>query len=130
MKAFPVVYLSYTGVLVFLLVGLVRDMRCHPGMSCYVQRDPSELSLETAMRVYNLKESEVLWEKSLDTKLVMAWNEHMMVLAFRGTASVSNALADLQVSPGSNSMPAPHMSPLLPLCAERACHHLCSSNVC
>ena len=50
------------------------------------------------MRVYNLKESELLWEKDLDTKLLMARNEHMMVLAFRGTASVSNALADLQVS--------------------------------
>ena len=51
------------------------------------------------MGVYNLKESELLWEKALDTKLLMAWNDHMMVLAFRGTASVSNALADLQVCP-------------------------------
>ena len=51
------------------------------------------------MDVYNLKESELLWEKALDTKLLMAWNDHMMVLAFRGTASVLNALADLQVCP-------------------------------
>ncbi|CAL5228579.1 g11737 [Coccomyxa viridis] len=62
----------------------------------YAERDPSELSLETAMGVYDLKESELFWEKALDTKLLIAWNDHMMVLAFRGTASVSNALADLQ----------------------------------
>ncbi len=49
------------------------------------------------MGVYDLKESELFWEKALDTKLLIAWNDHMMVLAFRGTASVSNALADLQV---------------------------------
>lgn len=41
------------------------------------------------MRVHNLKESELLWEKALDTKLIMAWNEHMMILTFRGTATVS-----------------------------------------
>ena len=75
-------------------------------LSCTEQKDRSELSLETAMRVYNLKESELLWEKATDTKLLMAWNEHIMILAFRGTATVSNALADLQVHCSFCSMSA------------------------
>ena len=50
------------------------------------------------MRLNNLEKSELFWEKALDTKMLMAWNDNSMVLAFRGTASVANALADLQVS--------------------------------
>ena len=61
------------------------------------QKQSSTLSLEAGMRIYKLKESELLWDKALDTKALLAWVEHEMVIAFRGTASVSNALADLQV---------------------------------
>ena len=59
----------------------------------------SKLSLDTAMALYGLEHSELFWEKALDTKLLMAWNKHTIVLAFRGTASFANALADLQVRP-------------------------------
>ena len=54
------------------------------------------LSLETAMAQYDLKHSELFWEKALDTKLLLAWNSRTIVLAFRGTATLANALADLQ----------------------------------
>ena len=32
-----------------------------------------------------------------DTKLLVAWSEDTIVIAFRGTSSMANALADLQV---------------------------------
>ncbi|BDA51092.1 probable phospholipase A1-Igamma1, chloroplastic at C-terminar half [Coccomyxa sp. Obi] len=54
------------------------------------------LSLEVAMGMYELEHSELFWEKARDTKLLMAWNNNRIVLAFRGTASVSNALSDVQ----------------------------------
>ena len=56
----------------------------------------SKLSLDTAMSLYGLEHSELFWEKALDTKLLLAWNAHTIVVAFRGTASLANALADLQ----------------------------------
>ena len=49
------------------------------------------------MKLYNLEKSELFWEKALDTKMLLAWNDTCMVLVFRGTASMANALADLQV---------------------------------
>ena len=58
----------------------------------------TSLNLGVAMRLFHLEKSELFWEKALDTKMLMAWNDNCMVLAFRGTASVANALADLQVS--------------------------------
>ncbi|CAL8466198.1 g5734 [Coccomyxa elongata] len=54
------------------------------------------LSLETAMALYGLEHSELFWEKALDTKLLMAWNRERIVVAFRGTVSLPNALADVQ----------------------------------
>ncbi len=42
---------------------------------------------------------ELFWEKSLDTKMVLAWSKTTVVLAFRGTASMANIVADIQVSP-------------------------------
>ena len=57
----------------------------------------SKLSLETAMSLYGLEESELFWEKKHDTKLLLAWNRNTFVVAFRGTASLVNALADVQV---------------------------------
>ena len=59
----------------------------------------SKLSLETAMSLYGLEESELFWEKKHDTKLLLAWNRNTFVVAFRGTASLVNALSDVQVWP-------------------------------
>jgi hypothetical protein len=55
-------------------------------------------SLETAMRLYGLTDFELLWERGKDTKCLVACDDAatVMVVAFRGTASMSNVLADLQ----------------------------------
>ena len=52
------------------------------------------------MGLYGLTDFELLWERAMDTKCLMAWNAktHVGVLAFRGTASMANVLADLQVT--------------------------------
>ena len=56
------------------------------------------------MALYGLEHSELFWEKALDTKLLLAWNKDTIVIVFRGTASMANALADLQVSFGDSSI--------------------------
>ena len=57
----------------------------------------SKVLLDTAMSLYNLEHSELYWEKAQDTKLLIAWNHDTIVIAFRCTSSMANALADLQV---------------------------------
>ena len=54
------------------------------------------LSIEDAMQLYGLTSFELLWERERDTKALMAWNEDTLVLAFRGTASLRNVIADIQ----------------------------------
>ncbi|KAK9814194.1 hypothetical protein WJX72_002000 [[Myrmecia] bisecta] len=54
-------------------------------------------SLDLAMSLYKLQHFELIWERKLDTKCLVAWNEDTVVLAFRGTASVANACADLKL---------------------------------
>ena len=60
----------------------------------------SDLKLEVAMKLNGLEQSELFWEKTLDNKMLMAWNANTIVLVFRGTASTTNALADLQARHG------------------------------
>ena len=57
------------------------------------------LTLKTAMSLYQLTESESFWEVKQDTRCLVSWGSDHVVVAFRGTASVKNALADLQVRP-------------------------------
>ena len=64
---------------------------------CVVQTDLGFLSLDKAMNMFGLERSELFWEKARDTKLLMAWSNERIVLAFRGTASLSNVLSDVQV---------------------------------
>ncbi|BDA51088.1 probable lipase at N-terminal half [Coccomyxa sp. Obi] len=54
------------------------------------------LKLEVGMKLLGLEHSELFWEKALDTKLLLAWNNSRILIAFRGTASLANALADVQ----------------------------------
>ena len=63
-----------------------------------VEQQPSKttLNLQTAMGLYNLTDSELFWEIQLDTRCLIGWNEHTIVIAFRGTASMKNALSDVQ----------------------------------
>lgn len=56
------------------------------------------LTLETAMSLYGLTHSESLCEVKQDTRCLVSWGGSHVVVAFRGTASMRNALADLQVS--------------------------------
>lgn len=55
------------------------------------------LDLHMAMKMYGLTGSELFCELKLDTRCLMGWNNNTIVLAFRGTASMTNALSDLQV---------------------------------
>ena len=59
------------------------------------------LTLPIALGLYGLRDSELLWELQLDTRCLMGWNDSKIVLAFRGTASFTNAWSDLQVGPCS-----------------------------
>ena len=55
------------------------------------------MTLDAAMALYDLHSFELLWEKALDTKVLLAWNTTTCVLCFRGTSSWANVLADLEV---------------------------------
>lgn len=41
----------------------------------------------------------MLVEPAEDTKVLLCWNTDTIHLSFRGTASMTNVLADLQVTP-------------------------------
>ena len=55
------------------------------------------VTLEAAMKLYGLTSFELLWEQERDTKALLAWSDDTVVLAFRGTASLRNVIADIQV---------------------------------
>ena len=82
------------GIFQFLL--LVLDGYGYGFDAWHAVQVQSDLKLEIAMKLNKLEQSELFWEKGLDTKMLMAWNENTIVLVFRGTASTTNALADLQ----------------------------------
>ena len=52
------------------------------------------------MELYGLKSFELLWERERDTKALIAWNDDTVMLAFRGTASLRNVIADIQARRG------------------------------
>ena len=62
------------------------------------QPERTTLNLRTALGLYNLTDSELFLELQLDTRCLMGWSDSTIVVAFRGTASMKNALSDLQVS--------------------------------
>eukprot|EP00210_Caulerpa_lentillifera_P008426 g8038.t1 len=62
------------------------------------QEADSQYSLQTAMRLYELEHYELFHEELHDTKLIVAYNDSVVLLAFRGTSSLKNVLADLQIS--------------------------------
>lgn len=55
------------------------------------------LTLDTALSLYNMTDSQSFWEIQQDTRCLIGWGSSTVVVAFRGTASMKNALADLQV---------------------------------
>jgi len=58
--------------------------------------DNKGVTLEGGMKLYGLEHFELMHERVLDTKALMAWNHNTVVLSFRGTASFKNVLADLR----------------------------------
>lgn len=66
-----------------------------------MQESTQEL-FATAMALYNLTDVQPFYDPILETKALLAWNRQQVVLAFRGTASITNAWSDLQV--GSQAM--------------------------
>ena len=55
------------------------------------------LTLDTALSLYNMTDCQSFWETEQDTRCLVGWGSSTIVVAFRGTASMKNALADLQV---------------------------------
>jgi hypothetical protein len=49
------------------------------------------------MAMFGLNDVQLFWERSLDTRVLVGWSSDMIVLSFRGTASLKNAFADIQV---------------------------------
>ena len=64
----------------------------------FLQVKDSKFSLKTAMQLYDLTDYELFHEGLHDTKLMIAWNQKMALLAFRGTSSLKNVFADLRVA--------------------------------
>lgn len=55
--------------------------------------DNRGVTLEGGMRLYGLQHFELMHERVLDTKALMAWSDNTVVLSFRGTASFKNVMA-------------------------------------
>ena len=55
------------------------------------------MSLDSALKLYGLERMEVLWERRHDTMALIAWGNNRVVVVFRGTNSLKNVLADLEV---------------------------------
>ena len=96
-----------------MLQAVKKSERKRPnGVSCQETADASQLAqptqktslqLQRAMDMYDLTDSELFCEVRRDTRCLMGWSDSTIVLAFRGTASMTNALSDLQVSHHTNS---------------------------
>ena len=66
-----------------------------------------------------------LWNRKVDTKCLMAWNDNLVVLSFRGTASMRNVLADvkvLQLQAPTLQSPMQHAMLGSRHCGHRSCH--------
>ena len=59
---------------------------------------PVDVSLQSALAMYRLHSAQIHCETSMDTRCLVAWSQTMIVIAFRGTASLANVKADLQAS--------------------------------
>ena len=52
---------------------------------------------EQGMGMLGLEQVQLFWERSLDTKVLIGWSADTIVISVRGTASLRNAIADIQV---------------------------------
>lgn len=61
------------------------------------QAERTTLTLPTALSLYELTDSKLFTDLQTDTRCLVTWNATKVVITFRGTASMKNARADLQV---------------------------------
>lgn len=61
------------------------------------RRESTKEVFQTAMALYDLTDVQPFYDQVADVKALLAWNRQRVVLAFRGTASMTNAWSDLQV---------------------------------
>ncbi len=73
------------------------------------------MDLPTALSLYGLTDSELFWELQTDTRCLMGWSQDKIVVSFRGTASMKNAVADMQVI-WQTTLWTVVLSEALPLC--------------
>ena len=74
----------------------------------FVQAQDVHLKFSVGYELFDLHSHEIIREPALDTKVLIAWGDDTVVVAFRGTASAKNAATDIQVSvpaPSSDSCP-------------------------
>ena len=79
-------------------------VRCSSGLSLQCQglthRRPAvqtRYTPEQGMGMLGLEQVQLFWERSLDTKVLIGWSADTIVISVRGTASLRNAIADIQV---------------------------------
>ncbi|DBB14800.1 TPA: hypothetical protein ACH3X3_004409 [Trebouxia sp. C0006] len=73
------------------------DQEQAPPQAAPVQPSRTVMDLATALSLYGLTDSELFWELQMDTRCLMGWSQDKIVVSFRGTASMKNAEADMQV---------------------------------
>ncbi|DBA98954.1 TPA: hypothetical protein ACH3X1_014695 [Trebouxia sp. C0004] len=62
----------------------------------YKEAERTILTIHKGKELYGLESHELLWEQKHDTKCLMGFGPDTILLAFRGTASLKNASADIQ----------------------------------
>ena len=60
-------------------------------------RPVQKLSRETALKLFSLNHFELVRCSEANVKCLVAWSNTYLVIAFRGTANLTNAFADIKV---------------------------------
>ena len=53
--------------------------------------------MDAAMRLFNLSKRHLFYDRSLGTKVLVAWNSSTILITVRGTAEMTNVIADAKV---------------------------------
>ena len=59
--------------------------------------DHPQPAFDALMAMFDLTDYKLFWERTADTKALVAWSKTCVLVAFRGTTTVVNARMDLQV---------------------------------
>ena len=71
-------------------------LHCKMARAC-LQTEGMESKMEWGYELLGLEEHELIWEHRLDTKVLIGSGPNGIAIAFRGTASLRNALSDIKV---------------------------------